>query len=80
MKNLCNKTVKRENAYEVWEANGKDGLWRWYVLRKYKSEEAEAKDEYAAWFCLVTSPYVGDEGEFGDTYVKDIKSVAKRIK
>ena len=80
MKNPCRKTVKRENSYEIWEAMGIDGMWRWYVLRKYKGQEAEDKDEYARWFCLVTSPYVGEEGEYGDTYVKDIKSIAKRIK
>lgn len=80
MKNPCNKMMTKENAYEVWQAEGKDGLWTWYVLRKYKSEESEAKDEYAAWFCFVTSPYVGEEGEFGDVYVKDIKLYAKKIK
>ena len=28
MKNLCGKTVKRAQAYEVWSA----GTWTWYVL------------------------------------------------
>lgn len=80
MKNLCRKTVTKENAYEIWQAEGKDGLWTWYVLRKYKGEIPESKDEYAAWFCFVTSPYTGDTGEYGDTYVRSIKEVAIRIK
>lgn len=33
-KNLCAKTVKREDAYEVWESF--DGSWTWYVLKKYQ--------------------------------------------
>lgn len=77
MKNLQAKTVKRENAYEVWQSA--DGQWTWYVLKKYQNPETEAKNEYARWFCEVTSPIV-PEGEMGDTYVKDIKSVATRIK
>jgi len=74
MKNLCAKTVKRENAYEVWQA----GDWTWYVLKKYQSPENEEKNEYARWFCDVVTPYCPN-GELGDTYVKDIKSHATKI-
>lgn len=76
-KNLCGKTVKKENAYEVWQSV--DGTWIWYVLKKYQNEEKEAVNEYARWFCFVTSPYC-PEGEFGDTYVREIKNIARRIK
>jgi len=75
MKNLCGKTVTRENAYEVWRY----GDWFWFVLKKYQNEENEAKNEYARWLCEVVTPIV-PEGEMGDVYVKDIKEVAKRIK
>ena len=75
MKNLCGKTVKRENAYEVWT----NGSWTWYVLKKYQSPEQEAKNPYARWFTDVVTPMCPD-GELGDTYVRDIKSVAVRIK
>jgi hypothetical protein len=78
MKNTQGKMVNRENAYEVWQSF--DGSWTWYVLKKYQSPENEAKNEYARWFCDVTSPFVGEEGEMGDTYIKDIKSNARRIK
>lgn len=75
MKNLCGKTVTRENAYEVWQ----HGDWTWYVLKKYQSPEAEAKNEYARWFCDVVTPMVPD-GEMGDVYVKEITSIATKIK
>lgn len=83
MKNLCAKTVKRENAYEVWQSF--DGSWTWYCLKKYQSPEQEAKNPYARWFCDVVTPICPD-GEMGDVYCNDndmdkgIKSMARRIK
>lgn len=74
-KNLCNKTVTRDNAYEVWKA----GDWTWYVLRKYQTPEKEKLNPYARWFCDVVTPICPD-GEMGDTYVDDIKNHATRIK
>ena len=73
MKNECGKTRPKENPYEVWRANG----WTWYVLKKYQTPEKEALNPFARWFCFVTSPFCPD-GEYGDTYVKDIKSVATK--
>jgi hypothetical protein len=78
MKNLQGKTVKRENAYEVWQS--RDGSWTWYCLKKYQNPETEAKNQYARWFCDVVSPFVGEGGELGDVYVSEIKSSAIRIK
>lgn len=75
IKNLCAKTVSRENAYEVWKA----GDWTWYVLKKYQSPEKEAENEYARWFCDVVTPIVPD-GEMGDVYVNEIKGHAIKIK
>ena len=80
-KNLQGKTVSKpykDNAYEVWQSF--DGSWTWYVLKKYQSPEREASDEFARWFTLVTSPMVGERGELGDTYVREVKSHAVRIK
>ena len=74
MKNLCGKLVDRSNAYEVWQTP--DGNWTWYVLKKYKNPEAEAKDEYARWFCEVVSP-ICPNGEFGDEYILNIKKYAR---
>jgi hypothetical protein len=73
-KNLCAKTRPVNNPYEVWATP--DGSWRWSVLKKYKSPEAEAKDPYSRWFCSVTSPICT---EMGDVYVRDIVGSASKI-
>lgn len=72
MPNTCNKTRPAEYPYEIWATP--DESWKWFVLKKYQSPENEAKNPYARWFCKVFSPYV-PEGELGDVYIKDIKSV-----
>lgn len=74
-KNLCARTVKREQAYEVWQS--RDGSWTWYCLKKYAADDDKP---YARWFCLVTSPIVGERGELGDTYVSEIKRNAVRVR
>jgi hypothetical protein len=71
MKNLCAKTVKRENAYEVWQC----GDWFWYVLKKWQADDDQP---YARWFCSVDSPFI--KNEMGDVFVKEIKDYAVRIK
>lgn len=70
-KNLCAKTVKSDKAYEVWVY----GSWEWRVLKKWQADDNK---EYARWFCLVKSNMCPD-GEMGDVYVSEIKSVAHRI-
>jgi hypothetical protein len=72
-KNLCAKTVKRDDAYEVWRS--RDGSWTWYVLKKWQADDAKP---YARWFCDVVSPFCPD-GEMGDVYVSDIKSHAVKV-
>lgn len=77
MKNLCAKTVKPENAYEIWSTGPvEDGGWTWYVLKKWQGDDDKP---YARWFCLVKTPYMPD-GEMGDVYVSEIKRHARRIK
>jgi hypothetical protein len=72
MKNLCAKTVKPENAYEVWQS----GTWTWYVLKKWQADDNKP---FARWFCLVKTPFV-PEGELGDVYVKEVRgSGARRV-
>jgi len=75
-KNLCAKTRKVDDPYEIW-VNG--GGWEWRVLKKYQTPENEAKNEYAIWFCAVKSPMTFGSWEYGDTYVKDIKTHATKI-
>lgn len=76
-KNLCGKTVKRENAYEIWQSY--DGSWTWFILKKYQSPDKEALNPYARWFCDVVTPMC-PSGEMGDVYIKDIINNSKMIK
>src|ERR1700730_15672133 len=59
MKNLCSKKVTPEKAYEVWS----NGTWTYYVLKKYQNPENEAKNPYARWYCMTTSP-ITPQGEY----------------
>lgn len=74
VKNLKAKSVKKENAYEVYVT--RDLSWVWYVLKHWASEEKEASDPYARVFCHVFSPMTGSFGDMGDTYLREIKSQA----
>jgi hypothetical protein len=74
-KNLCGKIRQKTNPYEIWRSS--DG-WEWRVLRKYQTPEKEASNPYARWMCFVTSPFC-PRGEFGDTYVNEIKSQATKV-
>ena len=69
--NPCSKTVKPEQAYEVWQSY--DGSWTYFVLKKYQSPEKEATNPYARWFCIVTSPSTSERGDWGDVYVATVK-------
>ena len=73
-KNLRGKTVKRENAYEVWE-NARAG-WTWYILKFYAADDHAP---YARAFCDVVTP-ICPEGELGDVYLSDIRDYAIRVK
>jgi hypothetical protein len=69
VKNLCLKTRTKDNPYEVWKS--RDGSWTWYVLKKYQVDDNKP---FARWFCYVTSPFTFGSGEYGDTYVTDVKN------
>ena len=73
VKNACAKTVKRADAYEVWQS--RDGTWTWYVLKKWQADDDKP---FARWFCDVVTPIVPG-GEMGDVYVAEIKRNARRI-
>ena len=77
MANPYAKTRPVNDPYEIWESA--NGQWKWHVLKKYKSPEAEAKDPYARWFCMVYTPFCPD-GEMGDVYAREIKSQARLVK
>src|ERR1700726_4835255 len=63
--NPCAKTVKPEQAYEVYQTL--DGAFTYYVLRKYQTPTKEAQNPYARWYCMVVSPAC-PKGEYGDAY------------
>jgi hypothetical protein len=75
-KNECGKTRPKDNPYEVWKSH--DGSWTWAVLKKWQSPDKEATNAFARWFCFVTSPFC-PRGEFGDTYVSEIKNYAAKV-
>lgn len=77
MKNKCNKVRKVETPYEIWKSY--DGKWEWRVLRKYQTPEKEAANEHARWFVAAKSPFTFDSWEYGDTYVREIKSIATKV-
>ena len=47
-----------------------NGDWTWKVLKAY-TEDPDAK--YARWMCAVTSPYTGSLGDWGDTYISEVR-------
>ncbi len=75
--NPCAKRVTPEQAYEVWQSF--DGSWTYFVLKKYQSPEQEAKNPYASWYCMVTSPATTEHGEYGDIYVSTVKRGTHKI-
>ena len=74
--NPCSKTVKPEQAYEVWQSY--DGSWTYFVLKKYQSPEKEATNPFARWYCMVKSP-ITPNGEYGDVYVSTVTSGTHQI-
>ena len=84
MKNLCGKTRKVDNPYEVW-TNTVDwlgcepGSVTWKVLKKYQAPDNEKNNPYARQFCAVSSPMTGGTYDLGDTYIKDIVNYAKLV-
>ncbi len=73
VRNLCAKTRPVDNPYEIWQS--RDGAWTWKVLKKWQVDDNKP---FARWLCHVTSPFC-PEGEYGDTYVKDIKAQARCV-
>ncbi len=73
-KNTQGKTRPVDLPYEIWQ----QGEWEWRVLKKYQSPENEAKNPYARWYCAVKSSYTHGSWEYGDTYVKDVTTNARK--
>ena len=52
------------------------GDWTWYVLKSWQGDEAKL---YARWLCKVVTPYTGEMGDIGDTYVTDVVLEAELV-
>lgn len=78
MKNLCGRTRKVTDPYEIWQSP--DGSWEWRVLKKWQSPDNEKNNPYARWYCAVKSPMTYGDWEYGDTYVKDVVTYARLVK
>ena len=53
--------------------------FEWKVLKTYQVKVNEDKNPHAKWFCAVKSPHTYGSWEYGDTYVRDVKSVAEKV-
>jgi hypothetical protein len=79
-KNLCGKTRKMERPYEVWTGDAGDlGTITYLVLKKYQSPEDEAGNQFARWFVAAKSDATYGTFEMGDSYIHEIKMVARRV-
>ena len=65
--NPCGKTRPVFQPYEIWTS--RDGSWEYRVLKKYQFDDNKP---YARWSVAVKSPF--GSWEYGDSYVKDVKS------
>ena len=72
MKNLCEKTRKTENPYEIWVGHG----FEYRVLKKWQADDDKP---YARWFLATKSPYTFGTWELGDRYVAEVKANARKL-
>jgi hypothetical protein len=77
-KNLCGKTVKVDNPYEIYKNESSGFEWR--VLKKYQQPHMERANRYARWYCAVRSPMTHGSWEYGDVYIHDVKQYGVKVK
>lgn len=80
MKNLQLKTRPIDKPYEIWKGRvmiGGDVLnMEWRVLKKWQVNDDKP---YARWFVGAKSEATFGEWEYGDTYVKEIKTFGTKV-
>ena len=47
-----------------------NGTWTWKVLQAHVNDPDKP---YASWFCQVITPMTGASGDWGDTYIADVR-------
>jgi hypothetical protein len=68
-KNPYLKLRKIDNPYEIWKSP--DKTWEYRVLKKWQIDDNEP---YARWYVGAKTPATFGSWEYGDMYVKDIKT------
>jgi hypothetical protein len=77
MKNLCGKTRKVNEPYEVWRAEGTElGTIEWRVLKKWQADDNKP---YARWMVAAKSDATFGSYDVGDEYVENIKRYGQLI-
>jgi len=71
------KTRPVENPYEIWKSP--DSTWEWRVLKKWQKPSKEKNNPFARWFCAVKSPHTNGSWEYGDTYAREVQSIAWKV-
>jgi hypothetical protein len=73
-KNLCGKTRKVTEPYEIWICVNIG--WTWRVLKKWQDDDNKPGGR---WFCAVKTPMTYGRYDLGDVYVSDLKSCARKL-
>ena len=73
-KNLFAKSADKDNPHAIYECGHMNFKWR--VIKTWKHADNEPSDQYARWYCFVTSDMC-PEGEYGDVYKKEILDLAR---
>ena len=72
--NPWGKMRSKENPYAIYRAAG----WEWRVLKAYQNPAKELNNQFARWYCFVTTPMC-PAGEYGDTYVHEVLAQGVKV-
>jgi len=64
-------------AHAIWKSWDDQTIW--YVLKVYQNPENEMKNAWARWYCAVQSPATFGRFEYGDVYVAEIVTCARKL-
>ena len=56
------------------------GITEYRILKKYQTPFKDAENPFARWFTAAKSEATFGSWDYGDMYVRDIKSTGRRIK
>jgi len=67
-KNAWGKTRPQDNPYFAISR----GDWTWRILKAWQPAATARENEFARYFCAVSSPFTAPGVDMGDVYVRDI--------